>query len=389
MLETDDFVAFLDQRPVFKGHVLLVPRAHVVTLPDLPAGLRDGFLAAAQRLATRGGRRRSGAQGSFVAVNNVVSQSVPHLHLHVVPRTKGDGLRGFFWPRTKYADPDERGAYAAAPAGRPRVTAFTTSRHEEQQPWVVLTDASPSSPEQHAASGSAPPPGSPRRAPRSRSSTSTRPPPPRPPAELPLTDGAKAVGIGADVSNGESAEAAVARVVAELGGIHILVNNAGITRDNLLFKMSEEDWDLVMDVHLKGAFLMTKAAQKHFVEQKYGKILNLSSVSALGNRGQANYSAAKMGVQGFTRTLGIELGPFGINANAIAPGFIATEMTDATAARVKMSVEDFRAAAAEANPVRRVGFPEDIAAAAAFLCSDEASYITGQTLYVDGGAKLG
>ena len=144
--------------------------------------------------------------------------------------------------------------------------------------------------------------------------------------------------------------------------------------------MTEDDWDLVMDVHLKGAFNMTKAAQKHFVEQTYGKILNLSSVSALGNRGQANYSAAKMGVQGFTRTLGIELGPFGINANAIAPGFIATEMTDATAARVKMSVEDFRAAAAESNPVRRVGFPEDIAAAAAFLCSDEASYITGQTL---------
>ena len=132
------------------------------------------------------------------------------------------------------------------------------------------------------------------------------------------------------------------RVVDELGGIHVLVNNAGITRDNLLFKMTEDDWDLVMNVHLKGAFNMTKAAQKHFVEQRYGKILNLSSVSALGNRGQANYSAAKMGVQGFTRTLGIELGPFGINANAIAPGFIATEMTDATAARVKMSVEDFR-----------------------------------------------
>src|SRR5687768_11883688 len=200
---------------------------------------------------------------------------------------------------------------------------------------------------------------------------------------------ARAIGIGADVSDAASVDAAIARVVEELGGIHILVNNAGITRDNLLFKMTEEDWDLVMNVHLKGAFLMTKAAQKHFVAQKYGKILNLSSVSALGNRGQANYSAAKMGVQGFTRTLGIELGPFGINANAIAPGFIATEMTDATAARVKMSVEDFRAAAAESNPVKRVGFPEDIAAAAAFLCSDEASYITGQTLYVDGGAKLG
>ena len=208
-------------------------------------------------------------------------------------------------------------------------------------------------------------------------------------ARLPLVDGAKAVGIGCDVSDAASAEAAVERVVAELGGIHVLVNNAGITRDNLLFKMTDEDWDLVMGVHLRGAFLMTRAAQKHFVAQKYGKILNLSSVSALGNRGQANYSAAKMGIQGFTRTLGIELGPFGINANAIAPGFIATEMTDATAARLKIDVDDFRKMNAEANPVRRVGYPEDIAAAAAFLCSDEASYITGQTLYVDGGAKLG
>lgn len=204
-------------------------------------------------------------------------------------------------------------------------------------------------------------------------------------AKLPGT----AVGIGADVSDAASVDAAVARVVEELGGIHILVNNAGITRDNLLFKMSEDDWDLVMGVHLKGAFLMTKAAQKHFVEQRYGKILNLSSVSALGNRGQANYSAAKMGIQGFTRTLGIELGPFGINANAIAPGFIATEMTDATAQRLGIDIDEFRKMNADANPVRRVGHPEDIAAAAAFLCSDEASYITGQTLYVDGGAKLG
>ena len=206
--------------------------------------------------------------------------------------------------------------------------------------------------------------------------------------KLELVDGAGSVGIGCDVADAASVDAAVERVVSELGGIHILVNNAGVTRDNLLFKMSEEDWDTVMAVHLKGAFLMTRAAQKHFVEQKYGKIINLSSVSALGNRGQANYSAAKMGVQGFTRTLGIELGPFGVNANAIAPGFIATEMTDATARRLKMEPEQLREMNAEHNPVRRVGHPEDIAAAAAFLCSDEASYITGQTLYVDGGAKL-
>ncbi len=208
-------------------------------------------------------------------------------------------------------------------------------------------------------------------------------------ARLPAGQGHKHLGVGADVSDAAAVDAAIARVVEELGGIHVLVNNAGVTRDNLLFKMTEEDWDLVMNVHLRGAFLMTRAAQKHFVAQKYGKILNLSSISALGNRGQANYSAAKMGVQGLTRTLGIELGPFGINANAIAPGFIATEMTDATARRLKMEPEQLRQLNAEANPVRRVGFPEDIAAAAAFLCSDEASYITGQTLYVDGGAKLG
>lgn len=199
---------------------------------------------------------------------------------------------------------------------------------------------------------------------------------------------ARAIGIGCDVADAASAEAAVERTVSELGGLHILVNNAGVTRDNLLFKMTEEDWDLVLNVHLRGAFLMTRAAQKHMVAQKYGKVVNLSSVSALGNRGQANYAAAKMGVQGLTRTLGIELGPFGINANAVAPGFVATEMTDATAARLGVPVEDFRAAAAEINPVKRVGYPEDIAAAVAFLASDEAGYITGQTLYVDGGAKL-
>jgi 3-oxoacyl-[acyl-carrier protein] reductase len=199
---------------------------------------------------------------------------------------------------------------------------------------------------------------------------------------------AKSVGIACNVSDAASVDAAVARVLEELGGLHVLVNNAGITRDNLLFKMTEDDWDSVMNVHLKGAFLMSRAVQKTFVDQQYGKILNLSSISALGNRGQANYSAAKAGVQGFTRTLALELGQFGVNVNAIAPGFIATEMTDETARRLKMDVEEFRKLNAEANPVKRVGFPEDIAAAAAFLCSDEASYITGQTLYVDGGAKI-
>jgi 3-oxoacyl-[acyl-carrier protein] reductase len=207
-------------------------------------------------------------------------------------------------------------------------------------------------------------------------------------AETAASLGGRAIGVGVNVTDAASVDAGVARVLDELGGLHVLVNNAGITRDNLLFKLTEEDWDAVMNVHLKGAFLMSKAAQKTFVEQKYGKILNLSSISANGNRGQANYSAAKAGVQGFTRTLALELGPFGCNVNAIAPGFIATEMTDDTARRLKMDVEEFRKLNAEANPVKRVGYPEDIAAAAAFLCSDEASYITGQTLYVDGGAKI-
>ncbi len=196
------------------------------------------------------------------------------------------------------------------------------------------------------------------------------------------------LGLGCDVSQAGEVEVAVGKVVERFGQVDVLVNNAGITRDNLLFKMTEEDWDLVLGVHLKGAFLMAREVQKHMVPAKYGKILNLSSVSALGNRGQANYSAAKMGVQGFTRTLALELGPYGVNVNAIAPGFIATEMTDATARRLKLEPEELRRLNAEANPVRRVGAPADIAAAAAFLCSDEASYITGQTLYVDGGAKI-
>ena len=197
-----------------------------------------------------------------------------------------------------------------------------------------------------------------------------------------------AVGLACNVGDAASVEAAVGTVVEKLGKIDVLVNNAGVTRDNLLFKMTEEDWDAVMNVHLRGTFLMSREVQKHMVAAKHGKIVNLSSVSALGNRGQANYSTAKMGLQGFTRTLALELGPFGINVNAVAPGFIVTDMTDATARRVGVEPEEFRKAAAERTPVRRVGYPEDIAAAAAFLCSDEASFITGQTLYVDGGARI-
>ena len=197
----------------------------------------------------------------------------------------------------------------------------------------------------------------------------------------------KAIGVGCNVADATSVDAAVGRVLDELGGLHVLVNNAGITRDNLLFKLTEDDWDSVINVHLRGAFLMSKAAQKTFVDQKYGKILNLSSTSALGNRGQANYAAAKAGVQGFTRTLALELGPFGVNVNAIAPGFIATEMTDDTARRLKLDVDEFRRLNAEANPVKRVGQPEDIAAAASFFCSEEAGFVSGQVLYVAGGPR--
>lgn len=208
-------------------------------------------------------------------------------------------------------------------------------------------------------------------------------------AQLPVASGARAIGVGANVSDAAAVEAAVERVVEELGGLDVLVNNAGITRDNLLFKMSEDDWDLVIDVHLKGAFLMTRAAQKQFVAQRSGAIINVSSVSALGSRGQANYSAAKAGVQGFTRTLAIELGPFGIRANAVAPGFIATEMTDATARRLGMDPEELRAASAAETPLRRVGAPEDIASVIVFLAGENAGYVTGQTIYIDGGQSLG
>ncbi|MGN6302863.1 MAG: 3-oxoacyl-ACP reductase FabG [Angustibacter sp.] len=200
--------------------------------------------------------------------------------------------------------------------------------------------------------------------------------------------GTPTLGVGADVRDADAVEAAVQRVVSELGGLHVLVNNAGVTRDNLLFKLTEDDWDTVLGIHLKGAFLLSRAAQKPMVEQRYGRIINLSSTSALGNRGQANYSAAKMGMQGFTRTLAIELGPFGVTVNAVAPGFIATDMTDATAQRLGITPEQLRAASAEATPVRRVGAPDDIANAIAFFASEAASFVTGQTLYVDGGAKL-
>ncbi|MFC9664917.1 3-oxoacyl-ACP reductase FabG [Nocardia sp. NPDC127606] len=199
--------------------------------------------------------------------------------------------------------------------------------------------------------------------------------------------GGAALAVGADVADEAAVAAAVERIAAELGAPTVLVNNAGVLRDNLLFKMSVDDWDTVMNVHLRGAFLMTRAVQKYMVEAKFGRIVNLSSTSALGNRGQANYSAAKAGMQGFTKTLAFELGKFGVTANAIAPGFIETEMTAATAARVGADFEAFKAAAAAQIPVNRVGTPEDIANTAAFFVSEGAGFVSGQVIYVAGGPK--
>jgi 3-oxoacyl-[acyl-carrier protein] reductase len=199
--------------------------------------------------------------------------------------------------------------------------------------------------------------------------------------------GGRALAVGADVSDADQVQAAVDRIVAELGGPTVLVNNAGVLRDNMLFKMSDSDWDIVMNVHLRGAFLMTRAAQKYMIEAKWGRIVNLSSTSALGNRGQANYSAAKAGMQGFTKTLAIELGRFGVTVNAIAPGFIQTEMTKATAERLGVAFDDFIAYSAKEIPVGRVGQPEDIAHLVSFFVSEGAGFVSGQVVYAAGGPK--
>jgi 3-oxoacyl-[acyl-carrier protein] reductase len=199
--------------------------------------------------------------------------------------------------------------------------------------------------------------------------------------------GGRAVGIGADVADRDAVDAAVARVADELGPPTVLVNNAGILRDNLLFKMTDEDWDAVISVHLRGAFLFSRAAQVHMTAAHFGRIVNLSSTSALGNRGQANYAAAKAGLQGFTKTLAIELGPFGVTVNAVAPGFIVTEMTAATAARVGVDFEEYQRRGAEQIPVRRVGRPADVAHAISFLAGEDAGFVSGQIIYVAGGPR--
>jgi 3-oxoacyl-[acyl-carrier protein] reductase len=200
--------------------------------------------------------------------------------------------------------------------------------------------------------------------------------------------GGTALGLAADVTQREQVQAAVDQVVTEFGGLHILVNNAGVIRDNLLFKMNDDDWNTVMNVHLRGAFVTTQIAQQHMVAAKYGRIISMSSTSALGNRGQANYSTAKAGLQGFTKTVAIELGPFGVTANAIAPGFIETAMTAATAQRIGSTIDAMRESVASTIPVRRGGVPADIANAVAFFAAEESGYVTGQVLYIDGGRGL-
>ncbi|MGW4648364.1 3-oxoacyl-ACP reductase FabG [Kitasatospora sp. NPDC004289] len=199
--------------------------------------------------------------------------------------------------------------------------------------------------------------------------------------------GGTARAYGCDVADYDAVERVFATVVEELGALHILVNNAGITRDNLFFKMPKSDWDAVLTVNLTSAYNCSHVAQSYMCRQKYGKIVSLSSRSALGNRGQANYAAAKAGIQGLTATLAIELGPFNVNVNAVAPGYIATSMTAATAERVGATAEEHQALAAERTPLRRVGLPEEVASVVAFLASEDAAYVSGQTLYVNGGAR--
>lgn len=194
--------------------------------------------------------------------------------------------------------------------------------------------------------------------------------------------GGKALVIQADVANGEAVDAMIAKTMEVFGRIDILVNNAGITRDGLLMRMKESDWDAVMDTNLKGVFLCTKAVSRIMMKQKSGKIINMTSVvGVMGNAGQANYAAAKAGVIGFTKSMARELASRGITVNAVAPGFIATDMTAVLSEQTKTEL-------AGQIPLAKLGSPEDVAGAVSFLASTAADYITGQTLNVDGGMVM-
>jgi 3-oxoacyl-[acyl-carrier protein] reductase len=202
-----------------------------------------------------------------------------------------------------------------------------------------------------------------------------------------VEEGMDAFAVRVDVTSHSEVENAVGGVVNRYGRLDILVNNAGVTKDSLIYKMTDEDWRTVLNVHLTGTFFCSRAAQKHMVENNYGRIINVSSTSALGNRGQANYAAAKAGIQGFTKTLAVELGRYSITANAVAPGFIETEMTRDTAARLGVDFDDFVAKRVQSIPVGRSGWPEDVAAAILYFASEEASFVSGQVLYVAGGPR--
>ena len=202
-----------------------------------------------------------------------------------------------------------------------------------------------------------------------------------------VEEGMDAFAVRVDVTSHSEVENAVSGVVNRYGQLDILVNNAGVTKDSLIYKMTDEDWRTVMNVHLTGTFFCSRAAQKYMVENNYGRIINVSSTSALGNRGQANYAAAKAGIQGFTKTLAVELGRYSITANAVAPGFIETEMTRDTAARLGVDFDDFVAQRVQSIPVGRSGWPEDVAAAILYFASEEASFVSGQVLYVAGGPR--
>lgn len=197
--------------------------------------------------------------------------------------------------------------------------------------------------------------------------------------------GGSAVAVDVDVADEAAVGRAVDAVAERLGPPTVLVNNAGIIRDNLLFKMPTQGWDAVIGVHLRGAFLMTAKVQSYMTKAGWGRVVNLSSVAAIGSRGQANYSAAKAGLQGFTKAVAIELGKFGVTVNSVAPGFIETDMTAATATRLGLSFDDFTSQVVGEIPVRRSGKPEDVANAVSFFCGEGAGFVTGQVLYVAGG----
>ncbi|WP_227935336.1 SDR family NAD(P)-dependent oxidoreductase [Alkalihalobacillus deserti] len=200
-------------------------------------------------------------------------------------------------------------------------------------------------------------------------------------------DGLEIATFKVNVCDKEKIDDTFQQIANKHGNMDILVNNAGVIRDNLFFKMTEEDWDTVMNVHVKGSYFCSQIAQKYMVREQYGRIINISSTSALGKRGQANYSTAKAGIQGFTKTLAIELGRYGITVNAIAPGFIETEMTKATAKRLGLDFEDLIERNKNTIPVGRTGKPADIANAALFFALEASSFVSGQVLYVAGGPR--